>query len=317
MIKTISTGDYPRIGDTPEQQVLRKALHRYDAGETSADDVETARRNVVRQVITEQQEHLDVITDGQVYWNDPISHFFRHCKNVEIGPLEIFFRTNRLYRKPIITGDIALQEHFLRSEYEAARTYTAKPIRVVITGPYTLAKHTEATDFRTTLEQITRELNKELQTLNDLPIDEIQLDEPSFSDRQPVWNFSTWRRYADILNQLQKGVGHSFALNPYWTNLAPEIEFVAELPVHTLHYDLANFPFDERLLQWPGNVVLGVANAEKQKPESVERVKQLIDPFLARYDRVRIAANTGLRYLPRDKAIEKMQFLQKIAEELR
>ena len=316
MIQTISVGDYPRIGDTAKHQVLRRALHRYDAGELNTEDVETARRNVVQQIILEQEQYLDVITDGQIYWQDPISHFFRHCHNVETGPLEIFFKTNRLYRKPIITEPIALRDHFLKQEYEIAQNYAEKPLRVVITGPYTLARHVDTADFNKTLEEITLALNQELQTLNDSPVNEIQIDEPSFSEREPLWSASAWRGYGSVLKELQNNVHHRFSLNPYWTNLAPEIESIAELPVQSIQYDLARFPFDERLLQWPGDVVLGILNAEQQRPENTEGIKKTIRQFQQKYDVLSISTNTGVRYLSRDKAIEKVKLLQEIKEEL-
>lgn len=317
MIQTISVGDFPRIGDNPKYQVLRRALHRYDAGEINKEDVEAARRTIIQQAVTEQEKYLDIITDGQVYWNDPISHFFRHCNNIEIGPLEIFFSTNRLYRKPIVNGQISLRDHFLRREYETAKAYAEKPLRVVITGPYTLTKHTETNDFQKTLEEITLALNKELQTLNDLPIDEIQLDEPSFSERQQAWRAAEWQGYSTVIQELTNNVQHRFAFNPYWTNIASEIEYATELPVHTIHYDLTNFPVDVRLLQWPGNVVLGVVNAEKQKPEDEEKIKNIVHLFQGRYPDLQISANTGLRYLTRDKAINKIQLLRRIKTEVR
>lgn len=325
MITAISVGDYPRIGDRPEQQILRRALHRYDRElerdpfkevkreklESLAQEIEDARRQVVQHVVEEQQRYLDVVTDGQVYWEDPISHSFRYFSNVRMGPLEIFFKTNRLYRKPEIIGSVALREPFLRAEYQAAFAVAQKPLRVVITGPYTLAKHAASASFEKAQEDLARALNEELRSLNGCLLDEIQVDEPSFSDEKPAW-----KDYLEIFQVLTNGVAHPFALNPYWANVAADIDALAELPITTLHLDLANFLFDERLLSWPRKVVLGVLNAEKRKPEDLPAIMAVVKRFHEHYGDVRISCNTGLRYLARNQAQEKLQVLQRLKEEL-
>lgn len=325
MITAISVGDYPRIGDSNEQQVLRRALHRYDREfecdpdgsakrpklEQVAQEAEEARQQVVQQVVEEQQRYLDVITDGQVYWEDPISHPFQHFSNVEMGPLEIFFKTNRLYRRPKILGPLALEKNFLCEEYQTALRFAQKPIRVVITGPYTLARHAETASFERMQEEIAQALNQELRSLNGCILDEIQVDEPSFSDEKPAWD-----AYTETFGTLTEGVAHPFALNPYWAHIADDIGALAELPIATLHIDLANFHLDERLLSWPRQAVLGVFNAEKRKPEDLPAIKEIVRRFAEKYAAVRIACNTGLRYLARNKAQEKLQVLQRLKEEL-
>ena len=56
MVGTTVVGSYPRIGDRPEEQSLRRAIARFDKGEIDAAQLRTAEREVVKAVLREQNE---------------------------------------------------------------------------------------------------------------------------------------------------------------------------------------------------------------------------------------------------------------------
>ena len=81
---TASTGSYPRIGDRLEQQRHRQAYAKRERGEISDQEFGRVQDEVTRGVIEEQaRAGLDVVTDGQVRWYDPISHFARGLEGCE------------------------------------------------------------------------------------------------------------------------------------------------------------------------------------------------------------------------------------------
>ena len=107
MVQTTVVGNYPRIGDTSEEQSLRRSIARFDKGEISAAELGDAERQVVKAVLREQNEGgIDLVTDGQISWYDSQSHIARRLASVEINGLARYFDTNTYYRQPVVQGAV-------------------------------------------------------------------------------------------------------------------------------------------------------------------------------------------------------------------
>ena len=136
-----SAGSYPRIGETPEAQRHRRAYAQRERGEISDVEWHAVEDEVAGQVVREQTAAgLDVATDGQVRWYDPISHIARHCDGIQINGLLRYFDTNFYFRQPVVSGPIRRREPVLRREFEVARAATDRVVKPVLTGPYSLAQ---------------------------------------------------------------------------------------------------------------------------------------------------------------------------------
>ena len=147
-----STGSYPRIGDSPELQALRRTIAALDRGERSHADLLDVQNEVTRHVIAEQvKAGLDVVTDGLIRWYDPISHLAGKLDNIEIKGLVRFFDTNTYFRQPVFAGAPIKRGHLVAGEYSFARNalgHLPTPqgkagklsVKPVLTGPYTLGK---------------------------------------------------------------------------------------------------------------------------------------------------------------------------------
>ena len=53
---------------------------------------------------------LDLITDGQIRWYDPISHAAGKLENITINGLMRYFDTNSYFRQPVVKGPIRLRQ---------------------------------------------------------------------------------------------------------------------------------------------------------------------------------------------------------------
>ena len=147
-----SAGSYPRIGDAAELQLLRRASSALDRGERNTADVLDAENEMTRRAIADQlNAGLEVITDGQIRWYDPISHIASKLDNVKITGLQRYFDTNVYFRQPVFTGTPIRSGHFVAKDYSFARNalgHLPTPkhlagklsVKPVLTGPYTLAK---------------------------------------------------------------------------------------------------------------------------------------------------------------------------------
>ena len=131
-----SAGSYPRIGETPEAQRHRRAYAQHERGEISGAEWRAVEDEVAEQVVREQTATgLDIVTDGQVRWYDPISHLARHCEGIQINGLLRYFDTNFYFRQPVVSGRIRRREPVLRREFEVARAATDRVVKPVLTGP--------------------------------------------------------------------------------------------------------------------------------------------------------------------------------------
>jgi methionine synthase II (cobalamin-independent) len=65
---------YPRIGDDAQHQLLRRTIAQRDKGQKTDEDVRAAEDRMTELALEEQAEAgLDLVTDGQIRWYDPIS----------------------------------------------------------------------------------------------------------------------------------------------------------------------------------------------------------------------------------------------------
>ena len=137
-----SAGSYPRIGTAPEKQRLRNEYARLEKGEISEADFKKVQDEVTKEVIEEQHRAgIELATDGQIRWYDQISHFARKLAGCQINGLLRLFDTNFYFRQPIVTGKIRWIESIVVGEFTFAKKNSKVPIKPVVTGPYTLAKH--------------------------------------------------------------------------------------------------------------------------------------------------------------------------------
>jgi len=121
-----NTGSYPRIGDAPDAQRHRRAYARRERGELSEAEWRAVEDEVTREVIAEQVgAGVELPTDGQVRWYDPISHLARPLANVTVNGLLRYFDTNFYFRQPVVRGAISRSAPVLLPEFEVGRAAAA------------------------------------------------------------------------------------------------------------------------------------------------------------------------------------------------
>src|SRR2546426_9033032 len=139
-MRTTVVGSYPKIPNRPRPARLRLAINRRDRGEITDEELAAVQDEVTLEVMEEQAEAgLDIITDGQVRWDDDQTYVMRALTGVEIGSLERYMDTNTYYRQPEIVGPVSWREPILVRDYRFAAEHSRKPVKAIITGPYTLA----------------------------------------------------------------------------------------------------------------------------------------------------------------------------------
>ncbi len=176
---------YPRIGDGAGQQRLRRAYAQHERAEITAREFEAIQASVIQEVVQEQAgAGLDVVTDGQIRWYDPISHFAGRLAGVKINGLLRFFDTNFYIRQPVVVDRVTWNGPILVEEYQSAQAVSPKPVKVTLTGPYTLGRFSiiegpRYHDLPELVADYTEAVTKEVEALAGAGATVIQIDEPS------------------------------------------------------------------------------------------------------------------------------------------
>jgi len=315
-----SSGSYPRIGDSIEQQRHRQAYAQLERGDITAKEFEQVQDDVTREVIEEQiRAGLDLVTDGQVRWYDPISHLASAVKGCKINGLLRFFDTNFYFRQPVIEGRLAWQRPILKKEFTFAKEVSKKPVKPVLTGPYTLAK-LSIDRKRIGLQKIVMDfaeiIAQEVRELAGAGAEIIQLDEPAIL-KHP----DDFRIFSKAVETVSAEKGNTrLALYTYFGDAAPLYEKMLELPVDVIGLDFtysAKLPQVLERLGCDKDIGLGLIDGRNTKLEKPDEVLQKLQHILPALDCKRTYLNTscGLGdYLPRESAFKKLQVVAAIVK---
>jgi 5-methyltetrahydropteroyltriglutamate--homocysteine methyltransferase len=320
---TASSGSYPRIGDRHEQQRHRQAYAQRERGEMSEEEFERIQDEVTREVIYEQEKAgLDIVTDGQVRWYDPISHFARKLEGCEIDGLLRFFDTNFYFRQPVIRGRISRREPVVLREFLFAEEVSSRPVKPVVTGPYTLARlsiNKSGKEFRSLVDEFAGIIAQEISELAGAGAGLIQIDEPAI-----LRNPDDFEIFSGAMEKLASGKGGArLALYTYFGDATPICEKLLELPVDVVGFD---FTYSQKLAGLIADIgcekELGLGlidgrNTRLEREEEVLNTLKLILPAVES-ERVYLNPSCGLGdYLPREIAFRKLQNMVEIAKKAR
>lgn len=232
---------------------------------------------------------LDVLVDGEMERGDMATFFAERLDGFTISePVRSY--GNRFYKKPIITDEIKFREPLTTHFFSFAQKLTAKPIKGMLTGPYTLMDWS-FDEFYGSREKVVHAfatvLRKEAEALVAAGCQILQIDEPALSVR------------ADEIELAAEGLRLVLADLPVYSithicygafeHLAPKIKL---LPVNQIDLEFAGRDFEllEQLRDhdFPQDVGLGVFDVHRHEITPREEVAQNIERALTFFDKKRI-----------------------------
>ncbi|MFQ5793321.1 MAG: hypothetical protein ACE5JI_22855 [Acidobacteriota bacterium] len=316
-----SAGSYPRIGESPDQQRHRQAFARHERGEISREAFEAVQDAVTEEVVREQIEAgLDIVTDGQIRWYDPISHFVRSLESVQIDGLLRFFDTNCYFRQPVVRARLGWKEPILLRDFKFARGISAKPVKVVLTGPYSLARGSLLeTDVYRGIGDLTRAyaeiLAQEIRALADEGAALVQLDEPAILAHPE--DLGLLREALDLLRGVMGKA--KLALFVYFGDAAPLYRELQQLPIDVLGLDFTYSATLPSVIAEAGTakiLSLGLFDGRNTRIERREEIFSLLDRILPHVTSsvVYLTPSSGLEYLPRERARAKLEAMKAIRD---
>ena len=312
---------YPRIGDDAEEQLLRRTIAQRERGEKTDADVRAAEDSLAELAVGEQIDAgLDVVTDGLVRWYDPISHLAGKLGGVRIAGLLRFFDTNFYFRQPAVYAKIERTRPLVVEEFLFAQRKSSRPVKVVLTGPYTLARLSIEEEGRTNggggfnrlFDGYTAALAEEVAALVQAGATSIQIDEPSLA------------RYLEDSPQVGRSLAALAArkgsaeltLAVYFGDASPLWDALQKLPVDVLSLDFTYSPgLLERVQKGSAKkLALGLVDGRNTKLEDAGAVAKQLERIgrASGLARASLTPSCGLEYLPRDRAGLKLRHLATI-----
>lgn len=316
-----NTGGYPRVGDTPGEQNLRRVIDAWERGQKTDQDLLVAQEAVTKEIVVEQvRAGLDVVTDGQTRWYDPVSHLMRKMKNVKIDGLLRYFDTNFYFRQPVISGKLVCASSLVLEEYLFAQAHCGISVKPVLTGPYTLGRLSlvQTSEYATlgdVVRDLARILGAEISELAANGATIVQLDEPAILKRPEDFPILE----AAIGEIARQSGGADLALYVYFGDASPLYEKLLKLPVDVVGLD---FTYGPRLVECvlsrdcEKGLGFGLIDGRNTRLEDPEKVGPLLARLLpkAKGRLSYLNPSCGLEYLPRARAREKLSRMVEIAK---
>ena len=178
--------DYVNVRDWFQQRYIPT----YDALYFLNRDLETKFTLATKEAVTAQIDAgIDIPTDGEMRREHYIFYHLRHLTGIDFDKLQ-----NRPIRTgvweqdvPTVVDKVRPKDRFLLYDFRVAQSYSAKPIKLTVPGPMTIAD-TLVDEYyeneRTLNKELAEAINVEIRALADAGCKWIQVDEPVFA-RKP------------------------------------------------------------------------------------------------------------------------------------
>ncbi|HWN17136.1 MAG TPA: cobalamin-independent methionine synthase II family protein, partial [Candidatus Dormibacteraeota bacterium] len=266
---------------------------------------------------------IDIVTDGEIRRESYSNRFATALEGVDIEtPGVIRNRLGQETMVPRVVGRVRRTRPVELRDMQFLRRHTDRPAKITLPGPFTMAQQAK-NEFYRDVEELAMDLavavNEEARDLEAAGADLIQLDEPWLrNDPEGAKRYAVPAinralegltvptalhlcfGYAAVVRH-QKPTGYSF-LPQLAATTAQQISIEAAQPRLDLGVlaDLAG-----------KTIILGVIDLADPAVETMDQVTARIRAGLARVtaDRLVLAPDCGMKYLPRDTAFGKLSSL--------
>jgi 5-methyltetrahydropteroyltriglutamate--homocysteine methyltransferase len=310
MLTTV-VGSYPKIPNRPRPARLRAAIARFDRGEIGEDELRRVEDEVTIEVIQEQVEAgIDIVSDGQIRWEDDQTYFARRMDGFTIDGLIRYFDTNTYYRQPVVTGAVQWREPIAANDYRFAAAHSSRPVKALVTGPYTMAAlsaNEHYGSFGELVLALARELRQEVLALEKAGAPIIQVSDPAIIKRRE--DFPLFRQ---ALEQMMEGVAVEAHLYTWFGDIEGLFPQILELPFSTIGLDFVMGPANYEIISrapFAKKLGLGIVDARNTRLETVEQIVERIRRVsdVVPLENLYVNPSSRLEYLPREVAEAKLK----------
>ncbi len=267
-------------------------------------------------VIHEQEAAgVDVVTDGQIGWRDPVSRVMEQLDGVRFGDPVRYGATGHRFPQPIVTRALRRRAPVMCDDFAAARIAARLPVKPVLPGPYTLARHCVIEsgayrDVAALAHAFSEILTAEVCDLVVAGAQIIQIEEPSI-----LTHPEDIRLLRQLLEPLWAARGSAeLMLATYAGDAEPLYAQLNSVPADIVAFDFSQSPMLVEVIAATGAskvLALGVVNAGDPQLEEASVVARRVDRMLKHYalDTLYLLPSSGLGDLPPARARAKLELL--------
>ena len=267
----------------------------------------------------QERAGLDIISDGEMRRESYSNRFATALEGVDVdNPGTALDRSGHPNPVPRVVGKVRRKHPVQRRDVEFLRANTDRMIKMTVPGPFTMSQQAQ-NDFYADEEEMALDyaaaVNAEIKDLFAAGADVVQIDEPYMQARP-----EKARKHGLIaLNRALEGIGGTTAVHicfgyaaiiherPSGYSFLPELEHAAakQVSIETAQSSLdcsvlAKLPSKTIILG-----VLDLSDMEIETPQTVAtRIRRALDYVSP--ERIIVAPDCGLKYLPRHVAFGKM-----------
>jgi 5-methyltetrahydropteroyltriglutamate--homocysteine methyltransferase len=336
LLPTTVVGSYPQ----PEWLVDRAMLGSRLPPRTRALEIWRVQRDALEQAQDDativairdmERAGIDIITDGEVRRESYSNRFATALEGMDLdNPGTALDRTGHPNPVPRVTGPIRRTHPVEVRDVEFLRANTDHPIKATLPGPFTMSQQAEDDyyhDEEALAMALAEAVNAEVRDLFAAGADVVQLDEPYLQARAE----KAERFAVAAINRALDGIDGTTALHTCFgyahivhsrPNGYPFLEQLASVNAKQISLESAQQRVDLSVLQAlpDKTLIVGVIDLADDSP--VEETEVVVDRIrnALKYvdaDRLIVAPDCGMKYLPRDKAFGKLSALALAAAKVR
>jgi len=325
LLPTSLVGSYPQ----PDWLIDRAQLsHRLpprvratDLWRVAPEFLEEAQDDATILAIRAQERAgLDIITDGEIRRESYSNRFATALDGIDLdNPAQVVARSGKLNYVPRIVSKIRRKHAVEVRDMQFLRANTDRRAKVTVPGPYTMSQQAH-NDFYQSEEEMALDyaaaVNEEIKDLFAAGADIVQIDEPymqAVPDKARQFGLQALNRALEGVKG-ETAIHLCFGYAAMVANRPSEYQFLAELadaPVNCISIETAQSSLDCSVLaKLTGkNIILGVLDLSTNEVETPEKVAARIRralPYISA-DRLIVAPDCGMKYLPRDVAFGKLR----------
>jgi 5-methyltetrahydropteroyltriglutamate--homocysteine methyltransferase len=274
---------------------------------------------------------IDIITDGEVRRESYSNRFATALEGMDLDhPGTALDRTGHPNPVPRVVGPIRRTRAVEVRDVKFLRANTDRPIKATLPGPFTMSQQAQDDyyhDEEAFALALAEAVNAEVRDLFAAGADVVQLDEPYLQARA-----SSAQRYAiKAINRALEGISGTTALHTCFgyahivhsrPNGYPFLEQLADVSATQISLESAQQNVDLKVLGALRNKQLIVGVIDLSDDSAIEdeetvatRIRQALKFVDA--DRLILAPDCGMKYLPREKAFGKLSALSAAARQVR
>ena len=335
LLPTTVVGSFPQPDWLVDRELLRSRLvARVRAPElwrVAPELLEGAQDDATLLAIRDlERAGVDIITDGEIRRESYSNRFATALEGMDVeNPAEIVSRAGKPNKVPRVTGPVRRREPVEVRDLEFLRANTDRQVKITLPGPFTMSQQAvdeHYGDARALAMDLAAAVNDEVRDLFAAGADVVQIDEPWVQSRP-----EQAREYAlEAIGRALQGVTGTTALHSCFGYA----HIVADRPAgYPILAELNDCAADELVIeaaqpdldlavleQLPDKVIaLGVVSLGDLEVEPVEVIADRIRAALRHVDadRLQIAPDCGMKYLPRDVAVGKLRAMVQAAQVVR